>query len=177
MVSIRKTLNYSNHSTMSVSYEIPNFQSTDEGFVHSRPLGTKVQGLYQNVSWSDVALQGVPLDRTLELETQDMIIGFHQDISNTEETEENEIAKEPSSNSVKKIVVLGGSEFKKGDKPKHVKSVKPIYENHPNSGEWSRVDSSGGLVKRPIPKHQPKNYTTKPRSKEGRHPKYEKYVM
>jgi hypothetical protein len=59
---------------MSVSYEIPNFEHTDSGIVHSRPLGTKVGGLYQNVSWSEVALQGVPIDTTLNLEVQDKVI-------------------------------------------------------------------------------------------------------
>ena len=62
------------------SFEVPNFKKLDNGdfeyFVHHRPLGKKMNGLYQNVSWSDVAIHNVPLEKTLNREIQNKYIGY-----------------------------------------------------------------------------------------------------
>ena len=145
---------------MSVSYEIPNFEHTDSGIVHSRPLGTKVGGLYQNVSWAEVALQGVPIDTTMNLEVQDQIIESNQMVSamlqecrppseNTEDSEETD----DSETSEVCIKTLGTTDYGKGEKPKHVKGNKPTYEH----------------TGRPIPQTKSKKYQTKPRIKSKEH--------
>ena len=53
---------------MSLTY----YQSV-QGFIHTRPLGIKFPGshLYQNVSWSDVAIQGVPANTIRHLKDTD----------------------------------------------------------------------------------------------------------
>jgi len=60
------------------SIGVQDFLKMDNGnyefFVHHRPLGKKVNGLYQNVPWSDVAIQNVPLEKTLYLEVQNKYI-------------------------------------------------------------------------------------------------------
>ena len=62
------------------SFESPNFKRMDNGnfeyFVHHRPLGKKVNGLYQLVPWSDIAIQNVPLETTLHLENQNKYIEY-----------------------------------------------------------------------------------------------------
>ena len=133
---------------MSVSYEIPNFEHTDSGIVHSRPLGTKVGGFYQNVSWAEVAIQGVPIDTTMNLEVQDQIIGSNQMVS--EILEECHDSSETPEICIK---TLGTTDYGKGTKPKHVKGVKPTYEH----------------TGRPVPQNTSKKYQTKPRIKSKEH--------
>jgi hypothetical protein len=62
------------------SFEASNFKRMDNGnfeyFVHHRPLGKKVNGLYQHVPWSDIAIQNVPLETTLHLENQNKFIEY-----------------------------------------------------------------------------------------------------
>ena len=142
---------------MSVSYEIPNFEHTESGIVHSRPLGTKVGGFYQNVSWSEVALQGVPIDTTLNLEVQDQIIESSQMVSEMLEechdsSEETGETGDTEGNDIC-IKTLGSTDYGKGDKPKHVKGVKPTYEH----------------TGRPVPQNKTKKYQTKPRIKSKEH--------
>ena len=143
---------------MSVSYEIPNFEHTESGIVHSRPLGTKVGGFYQNVSWSEVALQGVPIDTTLNLEVQDQIIESSQMVSEMLEecpdsTENNEEGDSEDSDTPEVCIKTLGADYGKGDKPKHVKGVKPTYEH----------------TGRPVPQNKSKKYQTKPRIKSKEH--------
>jgi len=142
---------------MSVSYEIPNFEHTDSGIVHSRPLGTKVGGLYQNVSWSEVALQGVPIDTTMGLEVQDQIIESNQMVSMMLEechySSENTDNYDDSETPEVCIKTLGTTDYGKGTKPKHVKGVKPTYEH----------------TGRPVPQNTSKKYQTKPRIKSKEH--------
>jgi hypothetical protein len=139
---------------MSVSYEIPNFEHTDSGIVHSRPLGTKVGGLYQNVSWAEVAIQGVPIDTTMNLEVQDQIIGSNQMVSEIlEECQDSSEDSEDSETPEVCIKTLGTTDYGKGTKPKHVKGIKPTYEH----------------TGRPIPQNKTKKYQTKPRIKSKEH--------
>ena len=61
-----------------MSYEIENIvYSPGNHFVHQRNLGHKMPGshLYPNVSWSDVVLQGVPIEVPMHLSHQDWLIG------------------------------------------------------------------------------------------------------
>jgi len=144
------------------SYEISNitYDNSKEYFVHHRPLGKKIQGQYLNVSWSDIALQNVPMETTIrtqnENELRECILSLQSDISETptwvgsKHTDasimETESYKTPSLTT-------------RGDKPKHLKQQSHAYASE-----------------RPIPVHKKKKYPTKPkihgkvqRSKYGKH--------
>jgi len=149
---------------MSISYGIPGFMHCGHDIVHNRPMGQKIGGFYQNVSWSDVALQGVAIDKTLNLEVQDQIIdanhvladmlGEYDDYGDYAEDEDARVARVS-------VKTNGSSNYDRGSKPKHVKGIKPTYEHKG----------------RPIPNNKSKTYTTKPRIKSKEHRcKYGKHM-
>ena len=54
--------------------------------VHSHDLGEKRCGLYDKGTWSDVLMNGVPLDTILDLELQDKFIDYKN--NHSEESEQ-----------------------------------------------------------------------------------------
>lgn len=125
------------------------YDNTGEYFVHHRPLGTKIQGQYLNVPWSDIALQNVPLETTLSLEIENIDLECQRRMANI--VEENKSLMVGSKNVVKDIIgyEIQNNQIKRGEKPSHIKGMSHKY------------DHTG----RPIPKHTKKKYSTKPRIK------------
>ena len=63
--SYLKNNKYYTYSTNSHTAMLSNeYYQSVQGFIHTRPLGDKFPGshLYKNVSWSDVAIQGIPAE-------------------------------------------------------------------------------------------------------------------
>ena len=134
------------------SYENPTpcYNSSSELFVHHRPLGKKIHGYYPNVSWSEIALQNVPVETTIQSsieneylrqqlrKSQYPYIDIIQDASDI--IQDKEICIQES---IKKK-----NHICKGDKPSHIKMMK---------------QTSDHIRTRPVPKHTKKNYTTKPK--------------
>lgn len=106
--------------------------------VHSHDLGEKRSGLYDKGTWSDVLMNGVPLDTILDLELQDKFIDYKN--NHSEESEQ--------------VIV----------NDRNVDSSVQLSESHHehlmgnNCGKYLR--------KRKIPKKTHKNYPTKPSKKE-----------
>ena len=133
---------------MATQYEIPNmlYDNTSEYFVHHRPLGTKVQGHYRNVPWSDIALQNVPLETTLGFEVENDELEHRMRLATISETYGTTIIGDK--HVVTDIIQSGDAKlYIPEQKPNHIKGVSVTY------------DHTG----RPIPKHTKKKYPTKPR--------------
>ena len=146
------------------TYDIPNmvYDNSGEYFVHHRPLGKKLGGQYRNVSWSDIALQNVPLETTLALETENEELEFRMRQSVGTEDMKTIVGDR---HVVTDIIQCGDGKLymgERGGKPNHIKGT-PV-----------RYDNTG----RPIPRHTKKKYPTKPRIKEKeRRSKYFKHSL
>ena len=147
------------------TYEIPNinYDHSGEYFVHYRPLGKKIQGYYPNVTWSDIAIQNVPLETTIQFKNENELseclrslqgdVNGHIMVGNKKE---DSIIIESSSYKNQKELP------ERGEKPRYMKTR---YSNR--TGERSRV----------IPSHMKKKYPTKPLSSNVRRScKYPKYM-
>ena len=135
---------------MSTQYEIPNmlYDNTSEYFVHHRPLGTKVQGHYRNVPWSDIALQNVPLETTLGFEVENEELEHQMRLGTLSEAQGKTMIGDK--HVVTDIIQCGDAKMympERGEKPDHIKGTSVTYEH----------------TGRPIPKHTQKKYPTKPR--------------
>ena len=72
-----------------MSYSIPDIShSPDKGFVHTRNLGQKSldSGMYPDALWSDVVLNNVPIETTIDLLNQDWNIQGSMETNDIYET-------------------------------------------------------------------------------------------
>ena len=146
------------------TYEIPNmlYDSSGEYFVHHRPLGEKIQGQYPHVPWSDIALQNVPLETTINLRNENEELEHMRRLEKMNEVVMKTMVGEKRV--VKDVIECENNKniTARGEKPRHIKAMAPAYENKG----------------RPIPKNTKKKFLTKPRIKEReQRSKYFKYAM
>ena len=156
------------------SYEIPhmNYDNSEEYFVHHRPLGRKIQGQYLNVSWSDIALQNVPLETTIRTQNENELYECLRSFQSPDPEHSKKQTWVGQKTSVTNITESDSyktpsARIVKGEKPKHVKQQSQKYESE-----------------RPIPARKTKKYPTKPkihakmqRSKYGKHMYEEKVTL
>jgi hypothetical protein len=108
--------------TRMMAYEIPHVMFQDETLVHYRSLGEKEGGLYPKVPWSDIAIHGIPLDTTLQLETlsDDIEAIMRQSLQGAEEnssSDESEEIRGPEP-----IRISSSTKgYGRGHKPSHIK--------------------------------------------------------
>lgn len=105
--------------------------------VHKPELGQKEQGMYKNTTWTNVVLNGVPLDTILDLELQDKFIHY----KNTHHVDEDTVMV--NDRQVPYNISVSESSI-------HLDN--PVYERH--------------FRKRKIPLKKHKNFTSKPSSKQ-----------
>lgn len=130
------------------SYEISHPPIPSAGFyAHHRPLGRKINGYYPNVSWSEIALQNVPVETTIQSAIENEYLTQKMRNSNYPRSD---IIRDTSNKDIQDIQESSKktNHICKGDKPSHIKTKKQIYDH---------------IRTRPVPKHTKKNYTTKPK--------------
>ena len=143
-----------------MSYQIPGVTYSDSGFVHERSLGYQVNGSYPDVTWSDVMINGIPLDTTLNLEHQDYLIDMSQEVARMQE----EILPEGIINQIDgcQISMKKMNVFEKGAKPCKIKGDKDLHDAY---------------KRRYMSNHKKKKYPTKPKVFRKIHSnKYDKYL-
>ena len=106
-----------------MAYEIPHFMFKDDTFVHYRSLGEKEGGLYPQVPWSEIAINGIPLDTTLQLETRSDNIEDIMRQSSLQGAEENSSSDESEDIRGPEPIRISSSTkgYGRGEKPSHIK--------------------------------------------------------